>query len=195
MLNDLERHATYRSWRWWSVVLRGVVAIVFGIFALARPGSAFFSLIWLFGIFAIADGVLALALGTRAPVLPRGAIIARGIISIIAGILALTMPGPAGLALLILIGAWAIASGIAEVTMAIRLRHEVANEWMLGLEGTLSILFGVVLLLSPLAGAIVLALWVGAFALVIGGMMVETGFRLRGIQRSLDRFAATPAAA
>jgi uncharacterized membrane protein HdeD (DUF308 family) len=182
MLDEHERHATYRQWRWWSIVLRGLAAIVFGIFALALPGSAFFSLVLLFGIYAIADGVLALALGSRAPVVPRGALISRGIISIIAGILALTMPGPAGLALLILIAAWAIASGIAEVVMAIKLRRELAHEWLLGLEGALSVAFGLVLLLSPLAGAIVLALWVGAFALVLGGMMVVTGFRLRSMQ-------------
>lgn len=193
MLTEREKHATYRQWRWWSIALRGVAAIVFGLFALAAPKSAFFSLVILFGIYAIADGVLALALGSRTRVLPLGAIIARGIISIVAGILALTMPGPAGLAFLFLIGAWAIASGIAEVAMAIKLRKEIEHEWLLGLEGALSIAFGTMLLISPLAGAIVLGLWVGAYALILGGMMVATGFRLRGLQHDLHELQAAAA--
>jgi uncharacterized membrane protein HdeD (DUF308 family) len=191
MLSELDRHATYRQWRWWSVALRGLFAIVFGLFALASPSSAFFSLVMLFGIFALVDGVLALAFGTRTKALPRGAIISRGIISIVAGVLALTMPGPAGLALLILIGAWAITSGLSELYMAFKMRHEIEHEWLLGIEGVLSVAFGIMLLMSPLAGAIVLGLWVGAFALVLGGMMIATGFRLRELQhRAHDLRAA-----
>lgn len=193
MLNEHERHATYRQWRWWSVALRGLFAVVFGVFALASPSSAFFSLVMLFGIFALVDGVLALSFGTRSKALPRGAIMARGIISIVAGVLALTMPGAAGLALLLLIAAWAILSGGAELYMAIKLRHEIEHEWLLGIEGALSVAFGILLLMSPLAGAVVLGLWVGAFALVLGGMMIETGFRLRRLQHHVSDLRAAAA--
>ena len=174
----------FRNWRWWTVVLRGVAAIAFGLISLARPGVALLSLVILFGIFAIADGVLALSLGAGALV-SRGAMYGRGIVSIVAGVLALAMPQMTGIVLIALIGAWAIVAGIFELVMAFRLRHEIQGEWLLGIEGALSIAFGVLLFISPLAGAVAIGLWVGAYALILGGMMVATGLRLRQVDHVL----------
>ncbi len=186
----MDRHLRFRNWRWWTVALRGLAAITFGILALVAPATAFLSLVILFGIFAIADGVLAFSLGGSGLV-PRGAMYGRGIVSILAGVLALVLPQVTGLILLMLIAGWAIVSGIFEIAMAIRLRHQIEHEWLLGIEGGLSIVFGVMLFLSPLAGAIVLGLWVGIYALILGGMLVATGFRLRASEHA----HAAPAAA
>jgi uncharacterized membrane protein HdeD (DUF308 family) len=166
------------KWRWWTVGLRGVIAIVLGILSLIAPGVAFMSLVILFGVYAIIDGALALGLASQAPAL-RGAMIGRGLISIVAGVLALVLPRITAFALLMVIAAWAIISGIFEVVMAIRLRKEIRGEWLLAVEGVLSIGFGVLLFLSPLAGAIVLGLWVGVYALVLGGMLISSALRLR----------------
>jgi uncharacterized membrane protein HdeD (DUF308 family) len=173
---------TYRRWRWWTVALRGVAAIALGIFALFAPRAAFLSLVVLFGIYAIVDGVLALSLAGRGARPLRGSLVVRSIISIAAGFIALLWPGITGVALLYVIALWAICAGILEVVMAIQLRKQLEHEWLLGIEGALSIGFGVLLFIAPIAGAVVLGLWLGAYALVLGGMLIATGFRLRNIQ-------------
>jgi uncharacterized membrane protein HdeD (DUF308 family) len=165
------------QWRWWTVVLRGAAAILFGILAVFAPTAAFASLVILFGIYALVDGALVLGMGIRERAYHRGAMIGRGIVSLAAGALALGWPGISSVALLFVIATWAIVAGIFEIVMSIRLR--VPHEWLLRLEGALSIVFGVLLFMAPLAGAVILGLWVGAYALVFGGMLVETGFRLR----------------
>ena len=179
----------FTRWRWWTVALRGVVAILFGILAILRPGAAFLSLVLLFGAYAIVDGVLALVLASRR-VQPRGALIARGIASIAAGIIAFVWPGITAFALLIVIAAWAIVSGALETVTAIQMRKQLEGEWLLALEGVLSIVFGVLLLLSPLVGAIVLGLWIGAWALVLGGMEISTALRLRSYVHHHPELAA-----
>jgi len=184
---------TSSRWRWWTVVLRGIAAIVFGLLSLFVPGVAFLSLVLLFGIYAIIDGVLALSLGFREAAAPRGGMVVRGLVSIVAGLVALIWPGISAFVLLLVIASWAIVSGILEIVMAVRMRKQLEHEWLLGIEGGLAIAFGVLLFLSPLAGAIVLGLWVGAYALVIGGMLVGTGLRLRSYLRSHPPPAAAAA--
>ena len=170
---------TRYRWRWWTVVLRGIVAIAFGILALFAPTKAFLSLVVLFGVFAVIDGVLAFGLGIKERAYHPGAMIARGATSLAAGLITLFWPNITAIALLFLIAAWAIVSGVIDIVMAIRLRSKIEHEWLLGIEGALSVGFGVLLLLAPLAGAVVLGLWVGAYALIFGGMLVEAGLRLR----------------
>ena len=181
------------GWRWWTVVLRGVAAIIFGLFSLFAPAAAFLTLVLLFGVYALVDGVLALALNLSKAAYPRGVTIARGLVSIAAGLVVLLAPGVSAAVLLLVIATWAVVSGALEVAMAIRLRKQLDREWMLGIEGGLSILFGVLLALWPLAGVVVLALWVGAYALVFGGMQIGTGLRLRSYQRSHPPPAAAAA--
>ena len=171
------------KWRWWTVALRGIAAIALGILSLVAPSVTFMGLVILFGAYALVDGVLALGLTSRVPSSLRMAMIGRGLISIVAGVLALLLPGITAIALLVTIAAWAVGSGILEIVMAIRLRKEIEGEWLLAIEGVLSILFGVLLFLSPLAGVIVLSLWVGAYALVLGGMLLASSLRLRRLER------------
>lgn len=180
------------TWRWWAIALRGAAAILFGVLALLVPGVAFVSLVLLFGAYALVDGVLALSVARRSVAHSRGAIVARGIVSIFAGTLTLLWPTISALALLVVIGMWAIAAGLLEIGTAIRLRREIAHEWLLGVEGVLSIAFGVALLISPFAGAIVLGIWVGAYALIVGAMLVATAFKLRSYEH---RHEPMPAAA
>lgn len=166
-------------WRWWTVALRGVAALVLGGISLFAPGITFLSLVFVFAAYALVDGVLALVLASRQAVPSRGWIIVRGLVSIIAGLLAISLPGVTAFALLIVIASWAIVAGIFEIVMAIQLHKQIQHEWLLALEGALSITFGALLFLSPLAGAITIGLWIGAYALVLGGMLLATAFRLR----------------
>lgn len=170
-----------RNWRTWSFALRGLAAVLLGLLSLIAPHWTFLSLVLLFGVYAIIDGVLAFA------TMPRGrsrlAHIARAVISFAAGSFALVWPGLSAFALVLTIGFWAIALGIAEVVMAVEPRKEVRGEWLLAVEGVLSRVFGALLVVSPLAGAIVIGLWIGAYALVLGGMLIASAFHSHSLSR------------
>lgn len=168
--------------RWTSVALRGAAAILLGILSFAHPNLTFLSLVVVFGAYAIIDGLLTLGLGAA-----RGPVAVRALASIIAGIAALFWPGMTSLVLLFVIATWAIIAGLLEVVMAIALHDQLQREEVLVLEGALSVVFGVVLLIAPASGAIALGLWVGAYALVLGGMLIFAALRLR---RPPDRLAA-----
>ena len=162
------------QWRWWIVVLRGIAAIGFGILSLLELGGSFESLAVLFGGFAIVDGLLWLGVGHHADV-PAG-MVSHAVVSLSAGSFALLAPGLTPFALLLVIAGWAIIAGGLELAMAAWMP---GHDWFLGIAGALSVAFGMAVFVSPLAGAIVLGLWFGAYALVFGGMLVEAGLRLR----------------
>ena len=120
---------------WWMLALRGLVAILFGVLAFVLPGMTLLTLVFLFGAYAIVNGVLALVHAFSAPRgYPRfGALIFTGIISIAAGVLAFVWPGITALSLVLLIAAWAIVNGVFEIATAIRLRRVIEHEWLLAL--------------------------------------------------------------
>jgi uncharacterized membrane protein HdeD (DUF308 family) len=161
--------------------LRGLAAIIFGILAFIWPAITLLGLMILFGAFAFVNGILSLMLAAKAPKgYPRfGSLILGGILGIIAGVVTFFWPALTAAGLLILIAAWAILTGILEIVAAIRLRKEIVNEWLLALVGILSVIFGVLLLLQPAAGAVVLIWWIGAYALVFGILLLILAFRVR----------------
>jgi uncharacterized membrane protein HdeD (DUF308 family) len=166
---------------WWLIALRGLVAVLFGVLAFIWPGVTLLTLIWLFGAFALVNGLLSLVLAAKAPKgYPRlGSLILGGLLGILAGLLTFVMPGITALGLLILIAAWALLTGILEIIAAIRLRKIITNEWLLILAGIASVAFGVILLLQPAAGALALIWWIGAWALIFGILMIVLAFRMR----------------
>ncbi|HEX3450653.1 MAG TPA: DUF308 domain-containing protein, partial [Isosphaeraceae bacterium] len=141
---------------WWALALRGLVAVLFGIAAFAMPGITLTALVLLYGAFALVDGVFAVAaaLFGRRHGMPWWAMLVEGLFGIAIGILTFAWPGITALALLYLIAAWAVITGVFEIAAAIRLRQEIQGEWLLALSGALSVLFGVVLVLYPGAGAL-----------------------------------------
>jgi uncharacterized membrane protein HdeD (DUF308 family) len=168
---------------WWLLALRGLAAVIFGVLAFAWPGATLITLVWLFGAFALVNGILSLAVAVKAPRgYPRfGSLILGGLLGILAGLLAFVMPGITALGVVILIASWAMVTGILEVIAAIKLRKEINNEWLLVLAGVVSLAFGVVLLLQPVAGALVLIWWIGAYALLVGILLVVLAFRMRNL--------------
>ena len=166
---------------WWLLALRGLVAVLFGVLAFMWPGATLITLVWLFGAFALVNGILSLVLATKAPKgYPKvGSLILGGLLGILAGLLAFVMPGITALGLLILIAAWAIVTGIMELVAAVRLRKIINNEWLLVLAGIASVVFGVLLLFQPAAGALVLIWWIGAWALLSGILLMILAFRMR----------------
>jgi uncharacterized membrane protein HdeD (DUF308 family) len=172
---------------WWVLVLRGVAAILFGILAFIWPGITIFTLVLLFGAYALVNGILALVIAFKGPkrVARFGGLIFGALISIAAGIIALIWPGMTAFSLIIVIAAWAIVGGIAEIVAAIRLRKEISGEWLLVVAGIASILFGIALLLNPLIGALVLVWWIGGFTFAFGILLIVLGFRMRRAAETL----------
>jgi uncharacterized membrane protein HdeD (DUF308 family) len=167
---------------WWLVLLRGILAILFGLFALFAPGSALLALVFVFAAYAILDGVTALAVGIRhRKDDPHwGWHLVQGVVSVIAGIIAFAWPGVTVLAILFVIAFWSIVGGIAEVVESFMMRKRGSEGWgwMLA-AGIVSVLFGIVLLVSPGAALITLLWLVGAYAIVFGVIIVVWAVRLR----------------
>jgi uncharacterized membrane protein HdeD (DUF308 family) len=170
---------------WWMLVLRGAVAILFGILAFMWPGVTLSVLILLFGAYALVDGIAAIIVGIK----EYGdrerwwATLLSGLVSAAAGLVTFLMPGLTAIALLSLIAFWAIVRGVFEIMAAIRLRHEIEGELLLGIGGALSIAFGLLMLFFPGAGALAVVWWIAAFSIVYGVVMLALGFRVRGLGR------------
>jgi uncharacterized membrane protein HdeD (DUF308 family) len=190
MLETLTRY-------WWAVALRGALAILFGVTALVWPGITLFALVLLFGAYSLVDGVftLAAALGGR----DRGTtdtgsriwLVVQGVAGIIIGVLAFVWPGITALALLWLIGIWAVVIGVLEVIAAVRLRRE----WLLGLSGAATALFGILLIAWPATGALTLIALIGISAVVFGVALLAFAERLRRQQRATTGSHRRPATA
>ena len=166
---------------------RGIVAILFGVIAFVWPGVTLGALVLLFGVYAFVDGVAGIILGIK----DYGererwwATLLAGIVGVAAGILTFMMPGITALALLALIAVWAILHGIFEIVAAVRLRHSIHGEWLMGFIGALSVAFGVLMLMFPGAGALAVVIWIGAFAIASGIALIALGFRVRKIAHAV----------
>ncbi len=171
---------------WWTLALRGLLAILFGLAAFAWPGITLAVLVLLFGAYALVDGVFAIVAAVRTAE-RRGhwwVLLLEGLAGITAGILTFLWPGITAFVLLYLIAAWAIVTGVLEIIAAVRLRREIEGEWLLALSGVASVVFGLLLAVFPGAGALAVVWIIGAYALVFGLLLVALGFRLRGRLRS-----------
>jgi uncharacterized membrane protein HdeD (DUF308 family) len=165
---------------WWTLVLRGLAAIIFGILAYIWPGITFTVLVLFFGAYALWDGVFALIGAFRTQGERRWPLILEGIAGITAGLVTFFWTGAATLALLLIIGGWAIATGIFEIIAAIRLREEIEGEWLLLINGVLSVLFGIALAIWPAAGLLAVTWLIGAYSIIFGILLMVLGFRMRG---------------
>ena len=169
---------------WWLLLLRGIAAIVFGVLAFFWPGITLLTLVLFWGAYALVDGVLALwaAISGRVPTMtpgPRWWLGIVGLSGIAAGIMTFAWPGITTFILLMFIAAWAIVTGIFEIVAAIRLRKEITGEWLLILRGVALVLFGLLIVFMPGAGALAIVWWIGAFSLVVGILFIVLSFRLR----------------
>ena len=176
VLPPLARH-------WWVFLLRGIVAIAFGLVGFFYPEATLLTFILFYGVFAIVDGVFAVVSAVRGKegMGPRWWLALVGVLGIVAGLLTYAWPGLTALALLTVIGVWALLYGVSEIVGAIRLRKEIDNEWLLLIHGILASLFGLIVLVRPSAGALALIWLIASFALASGVVLVILSFRLKGL--------------
>ena len=181
---------------WWAVLLRGIAGVLFGIITFIAPGISLATLVLVYGAYALVDGVFAVVSAVRR----HGStdrwwvMLIEGIAGIAAGLVTFFWPGITALALLYLIAVWSLLTGVMEVIAAVRLRKIIAGEWLLALSGVLSIGFGVLLALFPAPGALAVVLWIGAYAIVFGCLLIALGLRLRSCQHHGTAHLATAAA-
>jgi uncharacterized membrane protein HdeD (DUF308 family) len=166
----------------WTYILRGLLAIIFGIVAFLAPGIALRTLVILFAVWMLIDGAGALVNTMQAR--GKGSWwlgLLEGIAGIVAGVVALFWPDITALVLLLLIGSWAIVTGVLEVWAAIRLRAMIQGELFLALSGILSVLFGLYVIVFPGLGVYSVLWLIGFFGILYGLTLISLGWRLRGI--------------
>lgn len=171
------------SRNWWMLALRGLFAILFGVVALVWPGSTLFVLVLLFGSYVLVDGVLAIVAAFRYRELNDRwwVLLLEGLAGIVAGVLTFVWPEITAIALLYVIAAWALLTGIFEIAAAIRLRRELEGEWLMILSGIVSVLLAVALVLLPGVALTALVWVIGGYAIVFGALLIYLGFRMRGL--------------
>ncbi|MBS3652109.1 HdeD family acid-resistance protein [Pseudaminobacter sp. 19-2017] len=181
---------------WWAAALRGVIAILFGIAALTMPVVTMLSLALVFGAFSFVDGILTIIMAIRGA--RRGNswvwLLLNGLFGILAGIVAFVWPGLTVLAFVLLVAAWSLVTGVAMLISAFRLKVAHGRAWLV-VGGIASVALGILLVLSPLAGALVLTFWIGAMSIVLGISLLVLAYRLRSQRTHVphDFAAATPA--
>jgi uncharacterized membrane protein HdeD (DUF308 family) len=174
MLQSLSRY-------WWVLVVRGVISIIFAVFAFMNPKAAFTTLVLALGIFLLADGIMALYLGAGMRNHDRDwwIVVLEGLLGVGLGVLTFINPEITAAGVLLFIALWCLVTGVFEISTAIRLREEIDNEWMLGIAGVISIALGLLMLINPTAGAMSITMWIGFYALMFGGLMILLGIRVK----------------
>ncbi len=181
MLSSLTRN-------WWTFLLQGLFALVFGALVLIWPTTALITLVYLFGAFAMVDGICTVAAGItfRSYMAHWWVALLQGLFGILIGFTTLLWPQITWLVLLSFIAAWAILSGVLEVVLGVQVRKAIEGEWMMIAGGILSILLGVMLVVFPVAGSLGLALTIGIFAIVDGIRSIAFSARLQALHHRFE---------
>ena len=170
---------------WPMLLVRAVLAVALGLVALIWPGITLVILAWAFGIYAAIDGITQIIDGIRRRTQPRWWLsLLLGLLGLVAGAVALVWPGMTAIVLAILVGAWAVVTGVGEVFAAVRQLRSERRGGLLLLAGVLSVVAGVLILVWPVPGAIVLALLIGWFSMLYGIVLAVLGMQLRSAAQS-----------
>jgi uncharacterized membrane protein HdeD (DUF308 family) len=177
-IRDSMRAALARNW--WALALRGVIGIVFGLYALFATAATILSLVFVLAVYLVIDGDLAIINSVRSAQMGGawGLLLLEGLVDILMGVIAFLFPAAAVTAFVLVLAAWALVSGVLMVMAAFRLDAAHGRLW-LGLGGVASLVFGVALVVAPWIGAFVVTWWLGAYALVFGIALLIFAFQLR----------------
>lgn len=179
MTTDIRLMAT----KWWAVALRGLVSVIFGIFAFAWPQFTAAIMVMFFGVYVLIDGLFALiaSFATHGGLARWWLLLVEGILGIILGVIFLAHPAFTAAFLIILIAIWAIVTGIIEIVLAITYAKIVPDNWLMILTGILSLIFGFLLMKNPAAGVMAVIWIIGIYAVLFGMLVIAAGFTLRGL--------------
>jgi uncharacterized membrane protein HdeD (DUF308 family) len=179
---------------WWAFVVRGIFAILFGILAYAWPGITLATLIIFFGAYVLIDGILLAikTIGKWGERDDRWLLLLEGLLGIGIGVITFVAPGITAVALIFFIAAWSLATGVLEIAAAIRLRKEIQGEGWMILSGIASIVFAVLVMFFPGAGALGLLWLIAAYAIVFGVILIIAGVKLRGLRSRSKGATAKP---
>jgi uncharacterized membrane protein HdeD (DUF308 family) len=166
---------------WWALALRGAVSILLGLVAFTMPGLTVVALVTIFGVYALIQGVLAIMAALRGIREHDrwGWMLLEGIVCIFAGLVAFFVPAAGAVALVWLVAAWAVLIGALEIGAAVRLRKIIEGEWLLMLVGVLAIALGFFIASRPGAGVLLIATWLGVYAMITGIALMVLAFRIR----------------
>jgi uncharacterized membrane protein HdeD (DUF308 family) len=175
--------AVLQRW-WWLFVLRGAVAIAFGLLALIWPGKTAELLVLLLAAWMIVGGASSLVAVLRGDPEPRAQgrsamlVALEGMLGVLVGAMAVVWPRPTLVVVALLAAGWSAGSGILQLMLAVRLRRELHGEWLLMLAAIASLVAAAVLFLLPTVGILSLSLLLGTYAIVIGVVIIGLGIRL-----------------
>jgi uncharacterized membrane protein HdeD (DUF308 family) len=166
---------------WWALALRGAITILLGLVALTMPGITITALVYVFGVYALVEGVLAIMAALRGIKEHDrwGWMLIEGIVCIAAALVAFIVPNAGALAIVWLVAAWAIVTGVLEIAAGVKLRKIIEGEWMLILAGVLAVVLGFYIASRPSAGVVLLATWLGIYAIFAGILTIMLAFRIR----------------
>lgn len=168
---------------WWVLLVYGILGVIFGLFALARPLAAATAMVWALGVLALAEGVVSLfAAFSNKIAVSKGWVLLYAVLSIAFGIMTIVNPVSMAGTLMLFLAVWLVFAGIYRIIFAIRVRQEIKGEWLIALSGVLSIVLGILFAISPLTGLFITALWIGAGALVYGVLQIVAAFKLRALK-------------
>jgi uncharacterized membrane protein HdeD (DUF308 family) len=182
---------TLAAQNWLMFVIRGVLALALGVLAFLAPGPTLSALILVFGTYAVLDGIFAIGLGISARTGPRWLLVIGGILGIAIGVYAFISPDVTAVALVLLIGAFTIVRGVAEVGTAVMLRDVLENTWLYVVSGIVSIAFGAYLIIAPGDGVLAVLFLIGFYALFAGVMYLAIGWRMRDLSKTLEATSTT----
>lgn len=181
---------------WWAFALRGILSILFGGMAIYMPVTTMVTMTIIFGSYSIVDGIFSLVSGiNRLSKKQRwGTLVLNGLMGVAWGLVALIMPQIASIGITIflwtMISIWSITTGLVEIRAAVRLRQEIQNEWLLGLNGVLSVVLGIIiqvlLWVNPLISVLTLGLLIGSNFVASGIVLLLLAFKLRNRQKELS---------
>jgi uncharacterized membrane protein HdeD (DUF308 family) len=175
---------------WWAIALRGVAGILFGVVALLAPVAVMLSLALLFAAYLFVDGMFAIVAAVRAAQHHErwGMLLAEGVLDLIMGAIVFVFPGGAVVGFVLATAAWALLTGGLMLGSSFSLHASHGRIW-LALGGIVSLIWGALLVIAPLTGALVLTWWFGVYAIVFGVALLILGFQLR------SRHQASPGSA
>jgi uncharacterized membrane protein HdeD (DUF308 family) len=189
--HEASPRVTTLTGRWWSLLIRGAAAIVFGILVMVVPPSptSLLALVLLWCSYAFADGIICAVVATwaRGDGVRCGWLAFEGLVSFAAGVFTILSCNVTAVALLTVIAAWAVSTGFLEVVGAIRLRRLMAGERALAATGILAFVVGVVLLVVAGPRALARPWLIELYALVFGALLISLGVGVHRWSRSAAR--------